>query len=877
MNKRLFFSFLLVGMIAGSKAQVFQVFQKDGSTEKFQATEVDSLSHDNSVGTTTLYFKNGSAEVFQKEETDSVVFYYPENSLLYNLQKKGNYSHFLRLIQENPLWTDNLNGATDLTVFAADDAGWQQFFDENAKLPSTNTWHTATSYDLLSNEQKRQLLSAAITSPVKIKEMASRYDNISVPGEKVRVHNVAGMEEVWTPIFTPAFLHAKNITVSDQQTIFGTEITAPWTPNNTFVKTDEVCNNGYLEQVSVPFVPLGTMADQIRTNGRTNIYSQIMDCLLPYLNEESYYGAKLKFNPGWAAYCIDNYGKPEQDLAAMFVPSDKTLWNYFTEGAGQTYLTSKPTTQEELMEQIKDIPADFLVSIINSGLRLSFIGSVPSKWNLLWNDVHDPLFENLYEALDGIDTCIIANNGVIYVINQMTAPSDYLSVTAPIYLSTSNRIITWAVYGDNYGQNYMNMNFYAYLKSPQQNITFFAPTDSALLYYYDPVSMKSRTPRVVEFSYAGGSFPVRVKFRNYYGPYNTGSNEIGSIGNYIPGANAYTNAEVTNRLKDMLLNHTIVSDDTQDINSRNEYYRTMGGDVVKVIRNAEGKIIGAQGTFQMENERQGITSENPGVTDCIVKTSFESLSNGQTYTLDAPLVPTYRSLYSAIGEVEDWSDDNPYSEFLKLCYVDEELLLRSGLVDKNLPDAERKEALRQYCIFVTDNGLDYNLSLLSGNTPYTAYIPTNEAVRQAIAQGLPTWDDIYEDVDRHSSDGVLQSYEDSLRISYKICRLLDVVKSHFHYGMAIADQEHFSGEFKTIAMDRETLLSHKVRVNGADGKMSVTDWQGRTFNVTENKNIFVRDYTCSKSPVLVQMKGITIEGCRSGVVHQIDGVLGFTK
>ena len=863
MNKRLFFSLLLIGTIAGSKAQVFQVFQKDGATAKFQATEVDSLSHDKLAGATTLFFKNGSKEVFSKEETDSVVLYYPENSIFYTLQRKGNYKIFLRLIKEDALWTDKLSGATDLTVFASDDAGWEQFFAENAQLPSTNPWHTATCYDSLSNEQKRQLLSAAITSPVKIEEMAIRYDSISIPGVKIRVHNVEGMDEVWTPILTPASCYTRNITAADQQTIFGTEITAPWTPNNSFIKTDEVCENGFLEQISVPLKPLGTMADLIRTNGQTKIYSQIMDCLLQHQNDESYYGAKLKFDPGWAGY-YEFPRTPEQDMAAMFVPSDKTLWSYFTEGAGQTFLTSKPTTQEELIEQIKGISADILVYIANEGLMWSFEYSVPSKWNKLYNSVQEPLFEDPYGAMDRIDTCLIANNGVVYVIDQLLAPSDFLSVTAPIYLSKSNRVIKWAIYN----QDYMNMNYYAYLKAPLQNVTFFAPTDSAMRYYYDPVSFKSRTCRVVEFGF--DSRLPKTTCRLYVPA-------TGEIKNKLVGANAsMTQNETIDRLKDILLNHTIVNDETQDINSRNEYYRTMGGDVVKVIRNADGKIISAQGAFQIENERQGVTSDNPGITECIVEKSYESLSNGQTYELNAPLIPTYRSFYSVIDGDNNLSDSNPYSEFLNLCFVDEGLIFSCGLVDYNLSSTERTEALKQYRIFVEDKGLDYNLALLSGNTPYTAYIPTNEAVRQAIAQGLPTWEEINEDYENHSSDGILQSYEDSLRIASKIRILTDVIKSHFHYGMAIADKEPFRREFKTIAMDGETHVQHKVSVDVAEGKLSVTDWLGRTFNVTENKNIFVRDYSCTTKPSSL-MSNVQIKGCRSGVIHQIDGVLGFTK
>ena len=58
--------------------------------------------------------------------------------------------------------------------------------------------------------------------------------------------------------------------------------------------------------------------------------------------------------------------------------------------------------------------------------------------------------------------------------------------------------------------------------------------------------------------------------------------------------------------------------------------------------------------------------------------------------------------------------------------------------------------------------------------------------------------------------------------------------------------------------------------------MTVTDWNGNTVNVTAGKNVFVRDYTCSSSPVNVATKGIQMNSHRSGVVHLIDGVLGFT-
>jgi hypothetical protein len=279
-----------------------------------------------------------------------------------------------------------------------------------------------------------------------------------------------------------------------------------------------------------------------------------------------------------------------------------------------------------------------------------------------------------------------------------------------------------------------------------------------------------------------------------------------------------------------------------------------------------------------------------------VKDSYESLSNGQTYTLDAPLVSTYRSLWSImtndadiIEKIEDAGGETPYSEFYKLCTGDgyPDVIIGCGLVDGNLGNTARNNALKKFAIFISDYGLDYNFSLLKANTPFTAFIPTNEAVRQAIAQGLPTWEDISEDFRSHCKSHMneetgeieytdsLQSTEDSIRIANKILTLTNVVKAHFCFDMAIADQEPFQREYKSLALN-ENLAPRKLIVTSPGyGQMMVTDWTGHSFMVTDNKNIFVHDYTCSSSPVNRPMRGIFVNSHRPGVVHQINGVLGF--
>ena len=877
---------LLMGMHTGSRAQVFQVFEKNIKATKFQAANVDSISHNDTDGLTTIHLKNGNKQTFPKAETDSIVWYDPTNSILSKLQQGyfTQYPNFLHLLRDcgnefpnwRDRWTDYLNGVIDLTVFAANDEAWQRFFAENAKLPASNPWHTATSYDALTPDQKQTLLASALMSDRKISEMGKQGI--------LRLKSLTSAD-VWTPVLTPEYCALNSITEEDQRIICGALITTPWMPGVDITNVDVACTNGYLEQVSVPLTPLATMADIIHNNGKTNIFAHIIDCIQRNQSTDPY-GYGLKFDPSWAGYYYEM--PPEKDMAAMFVPSDRTLWRYFTEGAGQIFLKvyyakegtadaipyAKPTTQDELLQQLDSIPADVLSIFVKQIMMRSFAGSVPSKMISLKDDAMEQMF--YAEDIDKLENCLLACNGAVYIMDKVYGPADFTSVTAPAFVSYINRIIKSAIYGD-----FMNLNYYTYLKAPQQDITFFLPSDEALgYYYYDPISMKSRTPRVIKFSYVGGSFPVKLQFYNYYCPYNKDKGQVGTIGNLIPGTSLYTNSEVTNRLQDILYNHTIVNDGTQDIHSRNEYYRTFGGDVVKVERDASGNIIAAKGTFQLENERLNIVSETPGVTECKVEDSYESLSNGQTYTLNAPLVPTYRSLWSIMtndADMAEWIEgmggNTPYSEFYKLCAADEDVIVGCGLVDEWLSPSQSKSALKQFKTFISDNGLDYNFAHLSGNTPYTAYIPTNEAVQAAIAQGLPTWNDIRKDYQNNCS-----TYADSVRIAGKIMTLTNVIKAHFHYGMAIADQEPFQKEYKSLYLDEQTLVSPKVKVNCiGSGKMTVTDWNGHTFNITNNKNVFVRDYTCSDSPINRAMKGITMNGYRSGVVHQIDGVLGFTK
>ena len=1021
------------------------------------------------------------------------------NSSIYeSLEQKGNFRTYLKLLDDKDVNLEGMRGLVDVlkqtgskTVFVANDSAWDAFFAANAKLPESNPWHYATSYENLSQAQKKLLIhtsmlnnaivmenlassqSSGTDSPVR-GEYMRRYTDVEttdsityVPSENLPfsynnynvyddARGVYGNEkDYWERFradkggkgifmavdstlpmmlhFTSEHMSRNTITDSDFEKFMG----RPRNPSDVYIyssilrEKDGVCENGYVNRTEMPLCPLTNMAEVIRTNGKTNIFSHILDRFSapfyssritrayqdlhpefkdsiftkryfsdnnfdrkagyvrvqgteipkyepgpygtfrtydPYVNKSGMALLEdddvdripaLKFDPGWNGY----YDEVDvrKDMAAIFVPSDDQMWKYFTQGSGKRLLTVYYAKEgmgadkgeiewvapakgdlQALYRQIDCIPVGTIDKLINNFMQRSFVGSVPSKWSKLTDDAMEPLFEDVDVARDqDLDTCLLASNGVIYIMDRVCVPADYRSVTAPAFISKTNRIIKSAIYGD-----YMNLNYYAYLKAMQSRFTFLLPSDKALEYYYDPASMKSRTPRTIKFSFVGGQFPVKLQFYNYFCPYNQDKGEVGTIGNMIPGTSLYTNSEVTNRLKDILESHTIVHDGTNPMAHTGEgnnklptqeyygipttdplpeYYLSKNGNAVKVIRDENEKVVAVKGGFQLENERQGIVSQTPGVTICNITEPNET-DNGYTFVIDAPLVPTYRSVYSIFTNDQDWykeaAGETPYSEFYDLCTADgyDTEIIGCGLVDGSLGKTQRESALKKFRIFINDKGLDYNVQFFN-NYRYTVFVPTNEAVQEAIAAGLPTWEEIREDFRSHCKPDIdwggtgepkvnpdgeieytdsLQTYEDSVRIAAKITYLTNFVRYHFADNSVFADKTELGQkpvrnkgeEFVTSSYDKDLELFCKIHVdrvaNGDGTDLRVCD--DVTYKANGNsmvgtkmpyvtvgeKNVLARDISCSDSPVNKAMKGIVINSSSAAVIHSIPGYLNHT-
>ncbi len=528
-------------------------------------------------------------------------------------------------------------------------------------------------------------------------------------------------------------------------------------------------------------------------------------------------------------------------------------------------------------------------------------------------------YNNLSIQVSQIDSMTVDAEGNIVVTlldKSYTTIRDYqrLYIGEESAGGESMNIIRWMVNSDrDLGSNaFLNLYHYAVTEMPEADLTLFLPSDNAFKYTYDPISFSSRIPRVMRMLYTGkGTFPfvngstktLKEGDVTWYvlSNYDVNAGVIGRNQTLL----SVTQNEIVNRMRSILLNHCIFNLDywyTVE-SSSNEYFKTVGGAPVKVVRK-NGRIVKVLGGFQLENERefQDAASVSQGVMGCNI-TEEHAMGNGHSYTLDSPIIPASRSVWSLLAnvprgfsgsqqsEAEGAAENNPYQKFYELCDhpgIDiDEVIRKSGLVDETQYDLSNASqikklnaAVARYSTFVEDNGVDYNLSFLK-NGDFTLFVPSNEAMDAAYIEGLPTWEDIIEDFENcnKDDDGNLIGAQDSIRLQTKIMAIHTFIRSHFCFGTAFADQEWGGIEERCPIVFAD---GHKNIIRAdcpGNGKMRVSE-NGNTANVIDElngrhvKNIFVSEYRCNtRVRKANSLNGVTIDSQSYGTVHLIDGVL----
>lgn len=485
----------------------------------------------------------------------------------------------------------------------------------------------------------------------------------------------------------------------------------------------------------------------------------------------------------------------------------------------------------------------------------------------------------VYENVNGDD--VVNTADVVSIYNYIiNGEKNVIDLFADEECSDSLRIFKWAITAD---EKYYTEperaplgGFYSmYLSATGNNFSLFIPSDNALKTYYDPVSMLFSQPYMLSFEYDSQNPASPISARAYrYDPLTHQTDYDEPMAVTIPPAQLY------NRLKDILDAHIIVHDESEPngIFSGKSVYNTKGGAPI-MVSDITADTIGTkvQGAWQIEHNES-----------CNIQAAFDQSSktngygNGMTYIIDRPLQSNARSIYSVLCTKHN------FRSFYKLCQVDPTILEDAGFVDQYPTRKEKDAALNDYMVFAsTGSSTDYNVSFLTDHH-YTLFVPTNEAMEQAFAKGLPTWEDIRTFIDnakqkiqaKEESDPDYDPEEDTE--AYKttaqvMCTIiLNFVRNHFQRGAVYAyESATTTTQNETECYDAEAGSYHTLTVQleyrNGDFGLNIIDGTGHICHTTIEKNIMTRDMQYHR-----QDDGATIiETSSYAVMHSIDHVLDY--
>lgn len=732
------------------------------------------------------------------------------------------------------------------------------------------------------------------------------------------------------------------------------------------VEQDVTCLNGYYHVLDSVLVTPASMAEVIRTNGSTNLFSLLLErfsapfydatltseyAALHNINGDSVFQKRylatntqsgqvtadgngksigsfplLSFDPAWNSYAISSTTAKENDMAAMFVPNDQAMKDYFLEGGGRVLMehyAKRPNTEENLEYNLSQIPLEVIQALLNNLMKDSFIETVPSKYLTIMNDAQDQMFsaedygsESEYRAL--FDKTLMADNGVVYIMKSVISPADYAAVTAPALLSTNTRIVRSVlradeayIDGSSYNNAPLKQYFSTYLKAMQSRFSFFVPTDEGLGFYgyVDPVSIASNIPtniRYWRFTYvdgstSGGRLPITAtayRYNEQTGP--TADDQVPSSRPVSRNSDALSSGwGPTKRelLIEMLNQHIIVhdNDDTEGVNGNRTIYTSRSGAPVYIATKGDASNNGIgmtlEGGYQLDlnSDAYDANDEVSTVTEGYNMTREKNrYGNGMTYLIDRPIQPTMKSVYKVLSSNDNFSDffelcdPSKFSEdLLKTCGFADSCYTSRGTLDNSLWSTE----MNKYRIFTNTGSYipaagEYLIRFFN-NYRYTIYIPTNAAMQDALAKGLPTWDSIETWVEAHEDENGLLSDDDKVKAKAMVTCLVNFVRYHFQDDALYVDNVNNGANgvsYQTSciehndATDTDAYLS--LIAKQTNGQLQVTDEAGSTVSVQSPYNIMARDMNFNANPATITTARY-VKNSSYAAIHQIDGVLNF--
>ena len=844
----------------------------------------------------------------------------------------------LRLIDDLK-YKETLSKTGSKTLFVASDDDYQAWFN-------SNNIFGVRSYEELSEDQKMQLFNGTMINNAYLIELmsnvpaqsdntlpesgmcmrretaASSLDNIPVMNVEDFPINKAiaddPVNKAWGNVrsqgksihimkdetsapmihFLPQFMEKNNITNNDLYVISNhasESIQDSWVNGKKVISKEQTCKNGYIYVVNGVIESTPNMAEIIKTNNNTTIWSKLLNRFsvpvamdkaaqeefwnlhrefdktdsiytLSYLNYSSNHelstptgrrddalnaSGLLKFDPGWNQYKADNATIIMQnDAASMLVPNDKALTEWFERGSGKVL--------KDKFGSWDNIPYETLVKLINVNMQESFVASVPSKFASILDDSQRSMGVNIAD----IDSCIMGCNGVVYITNKVFAPSEYSSVMFPALVqSKSDYSVIYHAITSNYTPRYVTQNgpakdFTPYLTAMDSRFSLIIPfnsetweelvsSDNKVLSFIDPCSYGLPQQYLLVFYYDkeqinGAAYPVIMA------PDGSWERTSGTI-------YGLQTEQIANRLFDYLENSILLEDITPD----KTMYKTKAGSVIKAFK--EGNDMYFQGGLQLHTGEK-IKASSKYIYD------MGSDGNGTTYGVNSedntqigrvqiPMTSA-KSVYEILKEEKDKGGDHL---FYDLIFADE-----SG-----------KTALfgtkdgKYYCLNPAENK---NIKVFD-NYNYTIYVPTDAAIKQMIDNGyLPTWDD-YNNTESEDEKKVIAD------------RIHNFVRYHIQDNSVFIGGDKVSNfQYESGKLNPKNNRFYSIYVTQDGNSLTVKDQLGKTYtaNVAAS-NKCCREYWVEwGTQVKLDNLSTTSYRCNitassNAVLHKINGVLLYDK
>lgn len=839
----------------------------------------------------------------------------------------GTFNTYLRLVKDLG-YDDVLSRTGSKTVFPANDEAFARFFQSNP--------YGVTSYEQLTESMKKQLLYSSMLDNALLAGMLSNVSsgnndvsrgvalkhetNVSVTDSITTILNgglmpqnntywdyyrskgISVVYDATKPMmvhFTREQMLQNNITTTGTDCDFGIlrgeKVGATVNNSDTayifqtkIVNQDVTCTNGYVHQVNDVLVPPGNIAQVLRKESNTKLFSRILDYhCAPYYDavttnnynswalqngypvidsifQVRYFtggrsqggkanitdptGAvvptdrRLAWDPGWNQYFpSSNNSLNLADIGAILVPTDDAIKEYFLPGGGGAYFIdlygSAANTEENLPQNLDALFTKgngVLTSFVNNLMQTSFTNSVPSKFGTITQSGSGDfmgLSLNDLQVTNGKYDVVVANNGVIYKMKTMIAPDEYRSVIGPALtypeLSVMKYFTSDRTTGSN--QSIFGADMYYYLMAMQANYVYFIPDNNALKKcYIDPISLGTSQPRALEFYSHDEPIVGTDRIQTLYGV---------RIHHFDPNTNVISET-ADNDIPNIIVNGTTSNYKSQVYDMLN--YNTVVLDAGEELTN-HYYLTKHGGAIYINNfrENNGVFSGtvaggaqiDNGIAPANIVTGWKE-KNGWAFRLDNLIQPSIISVNKLLNDHSE-----KFSSFVDLCNVFEssDLLEWAGIAGTAEVGPAPQE---KYIVFSSKSSkaLDLNVNFFNGYN-YTFYAPDNDAMTEAYSLGLPSAERMREIYETYSADDIPEEEvtEAKAELLNMLMEARAFIRYHFQNNSVFADNNVPRTTYQSM-YSSELGIPVNITISSTNGRLSVTDHAGKTIVVNANSN-----------------------------------------